>query len=208
MEKLKLNVQLFGETSFSETELKEIEKEIDDIVVEIKGSFDKINTVIKNLLTDEGFKSTAGESINNAMEKIAPYFGEFETSVSDLGKFISYVVSTFKVTDEEMKKEYESWAETITGVVSNIKSGFTEVSSGYTSSQYVADLSSSARNIVKETANMIANTGKLYSSATGKSVATSVKELGSAAVGTVKTLFGFITKNSSVASRWLGSTAK
>ena len=189
MKKIELNIQLFGETMVDTEKLDESQVTINNIASQVKDSFDKILNIIKNLQVDESFQSTAGNTINSAFETISPFFGQFQTNVSDLGKFISYVVTTFKFSDEEMKNEYEAWSETITGIVSSVKSGFTEASSGYTAGQYITDLSSSARTIATETASMVSNTGKLYSSPTGKSVLSSVKELGNAAVGTFKQLF-------------------
>lgn len=208
MKRLELNIQLFGETTVDAERLTDANTTINKVASQVEDSFGKIQNVIKTLQTDESFQSTAGTAINSAFTTIAPYFRQFQTNVVDLGKFISYVVTTFSVSDEEMKNEYEAWSETIKSVVSNVKSGFTGVATGYTTGQYISDLSSSARNIVKETTSMVANTGKLYSSATGKSVLTSIKDFGDATVGTFKTLFGFIGKNNSIARSFVNAVIK
>lgn len=188
---LKLNIQLFADdqTSVDTNALTEQQQEIEKNAADIENEVQGAKADVESLASNQALQSVAGDAIQKAFDYISPKLGEFQTVVGDLGKFLSYVVTTYEFSDEQMKKEFEAWSDTITGAVNNVKSGLTEVSSGYTSSQYVADVSASTRNIVGEVTSMVANTGKLYSSATGKSVLTSGIELGKAAVGTINTLF-------------------
>lgn len=189
---LKLNLQLFaeGETQSVDTDaIRDEQQKTQNVADEFKQEVDGAIDDVKSLDSDQGLQSVAGNAIQSVFGYIAPKLGEFQTVVTDLGGFLSYVVTTYDASDEAMRKEFESWGESVTGIVKNIKSGFTEVASGYTSTQYVTDLSSSTRTIATEVTNMISNTGKLWSSATGKSVLTSGVELGKAAVGTINTLF-------------------
>lgn len=189
---LKLNIQFFadGETTVVDTDALNQEQQIiqnegNNLQENMNGAMNDVSS----LESDQGLQSIAGSAIQRVFGWIAPKLGDFQTVVSDLGGFLSYVVTTYDSSDEAMRKEFESWGDSITGMVQNLKSGFTEVASGYTTTNYITDLSSSTRTIANETVKMISNTGKLWSSATGKSVAASAQELGQAAVGAFKTLF-------------------
>lgn len=192
---LKLNIQLLADgdtTSVDTTAISDEQQNIQNVAKDFKQEMDGAVSDVNSLDIDQGLQSVAGNAIQKVFGFIAPKLGEFETVVTDLGGFLAYVVTTYDSSDEAMRKEFEAWGESVTGMVKNIKTGFTEVSSGYTTSNYVADMSASTRKIATEATNMIANTGKLWSSGTGKSVLTSGVEVGKATVGTISTLFNSI----------------
>lgn len=193
---LELNIQLFADSETMSVDtgaVSEEQQNIQNVANEFKEEMDGAVADVKTLDSDQGLQSVAGNAIQKVFGYIAPKLGEFQTVVTDLGGFLSYVVTTYDSSDEAMRKEFESWGDAVTGMVQNIKSGFTEVSSGYTTSNYITDMSASTRTIATEATKMIANTGKLWSSATGKSVLTSAKDIGQAAVGTIGTLFNAIS---------------
>ncbi len=196
---LELDIQLFSDaTSVDTSALTEEEKNMQDAAASLNEELEGAKQDISSLENDQALQSVAGDAIQKVFNYISPKLGEFQTVVSDLGTFLSFVVSTYEFSDEEMKKEFDAWSETITGVVNNVKSGLNStVSQGsYTTTQYVSDMSQSTRNIVKEVGGMIQKTGDLYTSATGKTVLTSVKDFGQAAVGTISTLFNSLGNGS------------
>lgn len=189
---LKLNIQLFsdGETTVVNTDaLNEEQQIIQNEGNNLQENMNGAMNDVSSLESDQGLQSIAGSAIQRVFGWIAPKLGDFQTVVTDLGGFLSYVVTTYDSSDEAMRKEFESWGDSITGMVQNLKTGFTETASGYTTTEFITDLSSSTRTIANETVKMLSNTGKLWSSATGKSVVNSAQELGQAAVGAFKTLF-------------------
>lgn len=196
---LELDIQLFSDaTSVDTSALTEEEKNMQDAAASLNEELEGAKQDISSLENDQALQSVAGDAIQKVFNYISPKLGEFQTVVSDLGTFLSFVVSTYEFSDEEMKKEFDEWSKTITGVVNNVKSGLnsTVPQGSYTTTQYVSEMSQSTRNIVKEVGGMIQKTGNLYTSATGKTVLTSVKDFGQAAVGTISTLFNSLGNGS------------
>lgn len=196
MSELKLNIQLFADdqTTIDTTQAQDAKSEIDNATTEFVEETKGAEADINNLLQDNSFQSLAGNAVKSVFDYISPKLGEFQTVAADLGSFLTFVISTYETSDEEMRKEFESWGESITGAVSKIKAGLNStVSKGsYTSSAYIADMSQSTRNIVSEVSTMFQKTGDLYTSATGKTVIQTAKDFGKAAVGSMNTLFGWL----------------
>ena len=192
MKKIDLDIQLFADNlDIDLAALKDLATQFATLGAEI---YDYLQDTAKDVLQlkeDETLNSIAGDVIQTAFNKITPYFGEFQTVVGDLGKFLSFVVSTYEFSDEAFKKEFEAWGTTIDAAIGNIKSGLnsTVAQGSYTTTQYISDMSTSTKNIVNEVSVMFKNTGNLYTSATGKTVLGTIQEIGNAAVGSFKTLW-------------------
>lgn len=192
MEKINLNIQLFADSlDIDLSAVNDLAVQFATLGTEIYDYLQDIAKDVLQLQQDESLNSIAGNVIQTAFTKITPYFGEFQTVVGDLGKFLSFVVTTYEFSDEAFKKEFEAWGTTIDAAIGNIKSGLTSTTAqgSYTASQYISDLSTSTKNIVSEVSTMIKNTGNLYTSATGKTVLGTIQEIGNAAVGSFKTLW-------------------
>lgn len=209
---MRLNIQLFAdETQVIDTEqLTAIANSLIEVSQRIYDLLGTIASDVLQLKEDKSFNSIAGDLLQEAFTKITPFFGNYKTVVEDLGKFLTFVVGTYEFSDEAMKKEFQEWSTTVDSAIGKIKGGLnsTVAQGSYSVNQYFTDMSTSTRSIVSEVATMIGKTGDLYTSATGKSVVKTISDIGTAAAGTFKTLFGWVNKGNSIATQFLSGLGK